>query len=98
MTFNLHVLGIKKIHDFMQKHTDSKEWLEAWLAEARKTEWRGPSDIRDRYTSASFIEDCIVIFNVKGNNYRMEVEVLFERQIVYIRRIGTHAEYDRWKK
>lgn len=95
---NLKVTGTNKIHDFMLRHTDSKDWLKAWLAEAKVAVWQGPNDIKERYSSASFLEDNTVIFNVKGNKYRMEIRVSFNTQVVYIRRVGTHAEYDRWDK
>ena len=94
----MKVTGTNKIRDFVGKHTDSKNWLTAWLAEARTAEWKGPNDIRERYSSASFLEYNIVIFNVKGNSYRMEIQVSFTTQTVYVRRIGTHREYDRWEK
>lgn len=94
----MRITGAKKIHDFMLKHSDSRDWLKAWIAETRAAKWEGPNDIKERYSSASFFDGNMVIFNVKGNNYRMEIQVLFNTQIVYIRRIGTHAEYDRWEK
>jgi mRNA interferase HigB len=81
----------------MQRHADSRIWLRAWVAEVRNTEWQGPADIEERYSSASFLEDRRVVFNVGGNKYRMEIQVSYKKKAVFIKRIGTHAEYDRWK-
>jgi mRNA interferase HigB len=54
-------------------------------------------DIKARYSSASFLSDNRVVFNVKGNKYRLLVKVGFNLQTVIIQRIGTHAEYDKWE-
>ena len=94
----MRVIGKKVISDFILKHPDSTKWLQAWLAEARSCEWQCPKDIKEQYNSASFLEDNMVVFNVKGNNYRMEVNVTYNTGIVLINRIGTHSEYDQWNK
>ena len=92
----MKIVGIDKIDNFIRKHADAEPWLSAWLAETRSMEWQSPSDIKMRYKSASVFDDNRVIFNVKGNNYRMEIKVSYKNKIVMIKRIGTHAEYDRW--
>ncbi len=92
----MRVIGTDKIDEFIRKHTDSNGWLEAWLAEARSGEWQTPNDIKARYNSASILDDNRVIFNVKGNNYRMEIQVSYKNKVIAIKRLGTHAEYKRW--
>lgn len=92
----MRVIGTDKIFEFIRKHPDSDEWLKSWLAEARHGKWQRPSDIKERYKSASILDDNRVIFNVKGNKYRMEIQVAYKNQIVHIRQLGTHAEYNRW--
>ena len=92
----MKVIGTGKIEEFTRKHADSKSWLEAWLAEARSGEWQSPNDIKTRYKSASILDCNKVIFNVRGNNYRMEVQVSYKTKVILINRLGTHAEYDRW--
>jgi mRNA interferase HigB len=92
----LRVIGTDKVDDFIRKHPDSDGWLKSWLAEARSGKWQSPNEIKKRYKSASVLDDKRVIFNVKGNNYRMEIQVSYKNQIVVIKRIGTHAEYNRW--
>lgn len=94
----MRVIGTDKIAEFVQKHADSQDWMRAWLAEARSGEWRSPDDIKAKYVSASILGNNRVIFNVKGNNYRMEIQVSYKNKVLVIKRIGTHAEYDRWDK
>ena len=92
----MRVIGTDKIDEFIRKHMDSKGWLEAWLAEARSGEWQTPNDIKAHYNSASILDENKVIFNVKGNNYRMEVQISYKNKVIAIKRLGTHAEYNRW--
>lgn len=90
------VIGTDKIDEFIRKHADSRDWLKAWLAETRNGEWQSPNDIKARYNSASILDNNRVIFNVRGNTYRMEVQVSYKNNVIAIKRLGTHAEYERW--
>lgn len=92
----MKVIGMDKIDEFIRKHSGSERWLRAWLAEARNGKWQSPSDIKARYKSASILDENRVIFNVSGNNFRMEIQVSYKNKALIIKRIGTHAEYDRW--
>lgn len=69
--------------------------IKAWYAEANDAEWRTPQDILERYPTADILPGNRVVFNIKGNHYRLIVKIHFNTGIVYIRFIGTHAEYDR---
>jgi mRNA interferase HigB len=91
------VIGIVNIHSFIGTHADSKAWLSAWLVEAQGSKWKSPNDIKLRYKSASFLDGNRVIFNIKGNKYRMETQVAYETGVVLVRRLGTHSEYDHWE-
>lgn len=91
----MRVLGTGKLNDFCLKHKVASGQAKAWLSEAKKAEWKTPQDIKNRYSSASFLHDNIVIFNIKGNHYRLVIKVAFGTQIVRILWLGTHAEYDR---
>lgn len=73
---------------------DSKEPLEAWYAIASKATWRHFADVRQQFGSASAVGDRVV-FNIKGNDYRLVVRINFETQIGYVRFVGTHPEYDK---
>ncbi len=74
---------------------DSEAPLRAWFKEAKEAGWKGPSEIKERYASASFLANDRVVFNIKGNDYRLVVAVRYDFGIVYIRFVGTHAEYDK---
>jgi len=69
--------------------------LKAWYSEALKAKWKKPSEITKFYRTASIIENNRVVFNIKGNKYRLVVAVKYDFEIVYIRFIGTHTEYDK---
>ena len=92
----MKVVGITKLDEFADKHGDVRGQLASWLKEAEKAEWHTTADIKARYASASFFADNHVVFNLKGNKYRLEVLVSYRNQIVLINRIGTHAEYSKW--
>jgi mRNA interferase HigB len=90
----MNVIAIKSLRDFWQRHPDSEQPLKAWLDEARRTLWRQPADIKAYYKSASILKNRRVVFNIKGNDYRLVVSVAYRFQAVYIKFIGTHREYD----
>ena len=94
----MKLVGRKRLSDFAKKPADARPWLETWIAQVRHARWEKPQDIKNRYRSASFLPDNRVIFNVKGNLYRMEVQIAYRAGIVAVKRIGTHAEYQRWHR
>ncbi len=69
--------------------------MKAWFAEVQAGDWRDTAAIKRRYRHASFVGDNRVIFNIGGNKFRLVVHVNFDFGIVYIKFVGTHAEYDR---
>lgn len=92
----MKVLGRTLIEEFYAKHADARGPLLAWYQEAVAAQWRTPHDVKQRYPSASPLGDGRVIFNVKGNRYRLEAVIAYQAGTVVIRRVGTHAEYDTW--
>lgn len=93
----MHVISKKTLIEFWNKHKDVEEALKAWYQETEHAVWIGPNDIRLRYRSADFLPGNLVAFNIKGNNYRLIVKMNYHTRTVYIRFIGTHAEYDRFR-
>jgi mRNA interferase HigB len=91
----MRILGQSRIHEFSAAHADARKWLTNWGADVRGSRWTNFHDVRRKYPTASFLTDNVVIFNVRGNNYRMETQVTFGTQIIAVKWIGTHAEYDR---
>lgn len=91
----MKVLARNKLTDFMRKHASSCKALEAWFAEAERSDWQTPQDIKDRFSSADFLADNRVIFNIKGNHFRLVVKVRYQNGIVVVEWVGTHAEYSK---
>ncbi len=91
----MRVIARKTLRDFYEKHADSKASLEAWFHEVSAAEWRGPQEIKSRYPSADFLPGKRVVFNIKGNTYRLIVNIHYNTRIVFIRFVGTHAQYDK---
>lgn len=75
------------------KHSETRNWIHNWIADVEKMEWKTPVDIKRFYSSASVLSENRVIFNVKGNKYRMETQVAFHVKVVAIKWIGIHQEY-----
>jgi mRNA interferase HigB len=91
----LKVLGRNKLADFSKKHTQAKKALDIWFDEVSNANWQTPQDIKNRYFSADFLSDNRVIFDIKGNHYRLMVKVRYQSGIVIVEWVGTHAEYDK---
>ena len=93
----MKVIGREELEKYARKHADVRSQIDAWLCEVEEAEWQTPTDIKRRYVQASFLANRRVIFNLKGNRYRLDTKVSFKNQVVLIVRIGTHEEYSAWK-
>lgn len=93
----MKVVGRAHLEEFTRHHADVRSQVEAWLCEAEEAQWRSPQDIKERYAHASFLADNRVVFNLKGNKYRLDTKVSYKNQLVSIQRVGTHADYETWK-
>lgn len=91
----MRLISRKKLIEFWTEYVDSKEQLKAWAFEVEHAEWRTPSDVKARYGTADFLKNNRVVFNIKGNRYRLVVKIEYNIQIVFIRFIGTHKAYDK---
>ena len=94
-TIEVRVIARKTLKGFWENHSDCKEQLAAWYREADKAKWKAPNSIKVDYPSASILQNNRIVFNIKGNKYRLVVRINYDIQIVWIRFIGTHAEYDK---
>lgn len=88
---SVRIIAKKILCDFWRRHADAEQPLKAWHREVALAVWKGPADVKRFYPSASILPDDRVVFNIKGNTYRLVVAVRYEFQIVYIRFIGTHS-------
>lgn len=92
----MKLLNLEVLRDFKNRHRDASAQVDAWEAEVVASEWDRPSDIKYRYATASILKDNIVIFNIKGNQYRIKVQVNYPNKIVFLKNAGTHDEYMKW--
>lgn len=90
----MRIIAKKTLRDFWERHPDVEDALQAWYHDVKQATWKSPNDIRRLYTTASIIANNRVVFNIRGNHYRLIVAINCPVGIVYIRFIGTHNEYD----
>ena len=86
---------MRTLRAFWTDHADAEATLRAWYMDARRSEWKTPQDIKVVYPNASVLPENRVVFNVRGNTYRLVVAVNYEFGAIYVRFVGTHAEYDK---
>jgi len=91
----MRILGLPKLEEFKRNHADARRPLDAWRLEVESTEWQTSQDIKQSYRNADFLADNRVIFNIKGNTYRLAVQVRYRNGLVVVEWIGTHAEYSK---
>ncbi len=91
----MKIISIRTLRDFWNEYPDSEQHLKAWIDEVSKVSWKTPAEIKEQYRSASILKSRRVVFNIKGNNYRLIVSVAYEWGRVFIKFIGTHKEYDK---
>lgn len=91
----MRIIAKRALREFWQGHPDAEEPLLAWYREVEQEDWDTPAKVKTKYRSASIVGGNRVIFNIKGNDYRLVVKVNYPYRVVYIRFVGTHAEYDR---
>ncbi|MBS3756940.1 MAG: type II toxin-antitoxin system HigB family toxin [Desulfobacterales bacterium] len=93
----MRIIKKKTLIEFydLKGHQDAKAPLEAWYYEAKNARWETPADIKAHFASASILKNNRVVFNIGGNKYRLVVKINYSAEIVFIRFIGTHEEYDR---
>ncbi len=93
----MKIIGTNLLLEFITKHGDARSQTASWIAEVRQAVWQTPQDIKKRFHSASIVDNNRVIFNLKGNKYRIDTNVYYRHQVVEISRVGTHAEYNTWE-
>ena len=91
----MRIISRKTLKEFWERHPDAEQPLQAWYADLKASPWRSPSEIKSVYRNVSFVGNNRVVFNIKGNTYRIVAAIQYQFGIVYIRFIGTHEEYDR---
>ena len=91
----MHIIALKALREFWGMHPQAETPLRAWYAEASRADWKTPADIKAAHRNASFLPNNRVVFNIKGNDFRLVVAVRYTSTMMFIRFVGTHADYDR---
>lgn len=97
----MRIIARRSLREFIEKRIGHKDYaalksaLDAWSAETSKANWKNSSEVKRNYTTASVVSNERIVFNIKGNDYRLVVAIDFEKSIVWIKWLGTHKEYDR---
>jgi mRNA interferase HigB len=95
----VHVISKKKLDGFTRQHADAGKALINWYRVAQASEWRNLAEVRQTFRSADSVQQWTV-FNIRGHAYRLITEIDYERQLIFLRHVLTHAEYSRehWKR
>ncbi len=93
----MRVIAFRTLREFYerQEYADSEISLRAWYYDVKVAEWKNPNDLKQQYKNASVVGEGRVVFNIKGNTYRLVVAIDYEFQVIFIRFIGTHTQYDK---
>ncbi|NOS89665.1 MAG: type II toxin-antitoxin system HigB family toxin [Methylococcaceae bacterium] len=90
----MKIVAIKILREFWMLFPDAEQPLKAWVDEVKQAAWSQPADVKAKYRNASILKNKRVVFNIKGNDYRIVVSVAYRFGAVYIKFIGTHKQYD----
>jgi mRNA interferase HigB len=91
----MRIISRRRLVEFWKIHPDVEHSLRAWYAETKKANWKSPADVKAIYRNVSLLPGNRVVFNIKGNSYRLVVIVEYSQGKIFIRFVGTHSEYDR---
>lgn len=89
------IFAKRTLREFWEKHADAEQYLKTWYDTAKTSDWKTPNDVKSTFAHASILKNERIVFNIKGNSYRLVAKINFEKQWLFIRFIGTHDEYNR---
>ena len=90
----MRIVGKDKLDEAIKKYADTKGPLQAWMEEVKNSDWKTPQDIKNKFSTISFIQNNKALFNIKGNHYRLHVLIGYNSGTVSVKWFGTHADYD----
>ncbi len=90
----MRVVAIKALRDFWRRYPSARPALQAWLNEVQQAAWAQPADIKAKFASASILKNRRVVFNIKGNDFRLVVALAYNMGVVFVKFIGTHKTCD----
>lgn len=91
----MRIISRKALRDFWDRYPDTEQALRAWYANVKQAAWETPADLKAAYRNASLVGNDRVVFNIRGNHYRLVAAIDYQYGVVYIRFVGTHREYDK---
>jgi mRNA interferase HigB len=89
------IISYKAIREFSQRHPDAEIAMEEWFDKTRRADWSSITDVRNTFGYADYVGNERVVFNIRGNTYRLVAAISYNHRTVYIKFIGTHQEYDK---
>ena len=92
----MQIISKKPLHNFRQEHADSRKHLDSWEAEVEAAEWETPHDVKKRFPKVSIIGNLNAVFNICRDKYRLWVQIAYKTRKVFVKKIGTHKEYNKW--
>lgn len=95
LAFMERIIAKSTLRQFWEQHPDVEQYLKTWYATAKNADWKSPNDMKESYASASILRNNRVVFNIKGNSFRLVVKFNYIKQWGFIRFIGTHEEYNK---
>ena len=90
----MRIIALSKLRAYWEQHPQSQKALEGWYFGTSQADWKTPAAIKAQYRNASFLANNRVVFNIKGHDYRLVVAVMYQAGILFIKFVGSHAEYD----
>lgn len=93
----MRIIAFRTLREFWARteYADSESSLRSWYHDAKNSEWKNSNELKQQYKNASIVGEGRVVFNIKGNTYRLVVSIDFEFQVIFIRFVGTHQQYDK---
>lgn len=91
----MRIIARRTLREFWERYLDVEQPLRAWCANAKRAGWKTPADVKAAYRNASFVANNRVVFNIKGNQYRLVIAIDYQYSVIYIRFVGTYQEYDK---
>jgi mRNA interferase HigB len=89
------IFAKRTLRQYWEKNSDSAQYLKTWYDTAMNSDWKTPYEVKQTYANSSILKDSRIVFNIKGNSYRLVAKFNYEKQWIFIRFIGTHSEYER---
>jgi mRNA interferase HigB len=91
----MRIIAKRTLREFWEKYSDAETPLKVWYKNIKEAEWRNSNELKRQFKNASIVGNDRIVFNIKGNTYRLVISIDFEKQIVWIKFIGSHRDYDK---